>query len=214
MALLGGNSFLGGLVPGISLPLGNRASISTLLTLVNNELITMGYLPVGAPLRFGPSPKAVKTVPPEVYWVPRSGKGGPPTPAMSRAAQIALQTAGGTIPRMLSSRSVLVEAHIWAGGNASSDDYSKSEALLEAVNSAIHHQCQGSYEYLGDEYVAKGTESANLGHKIVARFYITVPLIELPAVAPVTAPQSVQTQPAQLTIQEGPIPPGGTTTTA
>lgn len=187
-------------------------SIASLLTLVNNELIATGFLPAGSALRFGPSPKSVRTVPPEVYWVPRSGKGNPPSPAMSRAAQIALTSAGGTIPRMLASRAVLVESHIWAGGSASTDDYSKTEALLEAVNSAIHHQCQGAYEYLGDEYVAKGTEAANLGHKIVARFYIVVPLIELPMVAPVTATQSVQTQPAQLTVQEGPIQPGGTTT--
>lgn len=187
-------------------------SIAALLTLVNNELIATGTLLAGTPLRFGPSPKSPKGVPPQVYWVPRSAKGEAPNVAMSRTAQLALTAAGGTVPRALANRVVMLEVHLWAGGNASGDDYSQVENLLTAVNSAIHHQCQGAYLYVGDDTIMTGTEAAGLGHKIIATFYVTVPLIELPATSPTGTAQSVTIQTGIITVAEGPIQPGGTTT--
>lgn len=191
-------------------------SVSALLTLVNNELIAMGVLAPGTPLRFGPSVRSPKVTPPEVYWIPRVGRGSAPLIAMSRAAQLAYTASGKAIPRSLATRMVGVECHLWAGGSAQGDDYSAVEDLLEAVNSAIHHNCQGSYEYHGDEYITRGTESSILGHKIIAKFTIGVNLLELPAQ---TSPsvlvrdqvQSTNLQSAAITIQDGPIQPGGTT---
>lgn len=192
-------------------------SVSALLTLVNNELIAMGILPLGTPLRFGPSVRTPKVTPPQVYWIPKGGRGSAPLIAMSRSAQLAYTASGKSIPRSLATRMVGLECHLWAGSSAQSDDYSAVEDLLEAVNSAVHHTCQGAYEYHGDEYIAHGTEASNLGHKIIARFTIGTNLLELPAQTSPSVPvrdqqQSVTLLTATISVQEGPIQPGGTTT--
>lgn len=185
-------------------------ALKDILQLVHNELVANGTLsdPV---LYLGASAKAQRLAPPAIFWVPKRGTGmGGPVMAMPRAIQIAWAAANPTkqIPRALHTRAVNVEAHLWAGEHAAGDDFSATEALLDATISALHHQAYGCYTYHGEEWIPTGTDTMALGRRLVLFLDIMVPVLET-----TPTPSAVKITNVTVTGQMGPIYPGGSTVT-
>lgn len=182
-------------------------ALKDFLQLVVNELATSGVL-LDNTLHLGTSSRAQKTIPPAIFWVPKSGAGSGPMIAMPLAIQTAYFAAnpGKAIPRALHTRMIMLEIHLWGGPHSSSDDFSSTEALIDATLSAIHHNAYGCYHYIGEEWVPSGTDIMTLGRRCVLNVEIAVPVLEVafPAVKVTSLP---------VTTQMGPIPPGGSTVT-
>lgn len=184
-------------------------ALKDFLQLVVNELVANSTI-TDSTLHIGASSKSVKSTPPTIFWVPKRGTGGGPLIAMPRAVQLAYVAANPNkqIPRALHSRSVDIDVHLWAGSHAGGDDYSATEALLDATLSAIHHQAYGCYRYVGEDWVATGTDAMALGRRCVLNVEILVPVLETTLVG-----SSVVITAAPVTSQMGPISPGGSTVT-
>jgi len=188
-------------------------SLTAILTTINATLTANGSLPSTAALEFGPTIKRDRSVPARVTWVPGRDRFDGPRGAMTRAEQQAFFTAnpGKQIPRELHTRWAGVEAHIWAGGAASSDDYSATEALVQAVISAIHQAVYGAYELEPSGWVNPRSSEGNLlGHRYVLNVAFRIPMLEVQTISPAN-PEDVVITTITQTDQIGPLPPGGST---
>lgn len=144
------------------------------LSVVLAELVAMGAI-TDSTLRLGPNVKGLRTVPPAIWFIPKDSSGRGPDAAATRATQVSL----GNVPRPIHTRDVRLDVHIWAGGPASSDDYSAGELLLQKFLSALHHTSYGSYRFNGETWVSSGTDVITLGRRVIAHITISVPVLDI-----------------------------------
>lgn len=173
-----------------------------IINAINGEIIRLGRLPDGTPAQLGSNPKRNKTSPSSVFWVPIQSKGSGPNVSASRSVQDTI----GYVPKTIRVRTLSLECHLWAGDLSTTDDYSKTEDLLDTVLTAVNNVLPGGYSYNGEKWVNPGTEAATLGHRCVAFFNFGIPMLEItqPGVA-----QSVEVKTITPTNQIGPLPPDG-----
>jgi len=191
-------------------------SLAAILTAVNTTLTTNGTLSTtpGTPtLELAATPKRDRTVAPRVTWVPGRDRFTMANPAMTKASQTAYLAAnpGKQLPKCLHIRHAGVEAHLWAGTTqGTADDYSATEALVQAVISAVHEVAYGCYELESSGWVnPRGTEGNSLGHRYVLNLSFLIPVLQVQDVSPaVSEVVTVTTVPG--TNQFGPVQPSGT----
>ena len=173
---------------------------------IHNELVANASLLAGAAFEFGYSPKAARTLPPRVYWTPTHERFSGPDPRITRAEQIATPA----IARQLRTRIATVEAHIWGGDGqaqatqSTTDNFSATETLLNAVVSAIHHQTRGSSELLAGGWVPGGTDAGTLGHRYILAVAFDMPLTEVQTTSPALPERVVITGETQTTEMQFP----------